>query len=97
MYIPELGEAVCYGLPYKIFRYALQKIGIRGVPLNFFKTYLQNRVQLVKIRNSISESAVVEHDIRQGTVLGPVLVMIYLKMMPQFCTMKVTRIKLNKN
>ena len=56
----------------------LEHYGIRGIPLNFLKTYLQNRQQYVSINNSSSDILTIENGVPQGSVLGPLLFLIYI-------------------
>lgn len=57
--------------------------GIRGPALEVIRNYIQNRTQRVKIQNTLSDSAVVTVGVPQGTVLGPLLFLIYLNDMSQ--------------
>ena len=57
----------------KLFTY-----GIRGKLLTWLKCYLENREQTVVINGKHSFPAVVESGVPQGTVLGPILFIIYL-------------------
>lgn len=56
----------------------LQKYGVRGIALNLFEDYLNNRKQAVKIENNISSSTKILYGVPQGTVLGPILFLCYI-------------------
>ena len=62
--------------------------GIRGLPLNWFKSYLSSRYQCVKIDNAKSYKAVV-CGVPQESVSGPLFFLIYIsniyKWAPHFC------------
>ena len=56
----------------------LEHYGVRGVPLNLFKSYLENRKQFVSVNNISSDILPIEYDLLQGSVLGPLLFLIYI-------------------
>lgn len=56
----------------------LDNIGIKGNELCWFKSYLFNRKQYVKLNNYASEYATVSNGVPQGSVLGPMLFSIYI-------------------
>ena len=60
----------------------LKIYGIRGIPLELFKSYLTNRYQAVRINNVISEYKQINIGVPQGSVLGPILYLVYVNEIP---------------
>lgn len=67
----------------------LYKYGIRGIAYDLIKNYLSDRLQVVKINTIISKRSIVKLGVSQGTVLGPLLFILYvndmLKILPNKC------------
>ena len=67
---------------HKILLSKLYHYGIRGIPLNWFETYLHNRTQFVKIGSSQSNAETITCGIPQGSTLGPLLFLLYINDLP---------------
>ncbi len=55
-----------------------QWVGIRGVALEWFRSYLADRTFCVSLGDSVSSSAPLSCGVPQGSVLGPLLFSLYL-------------------
>ena len=56
----------------------LYHYGIRGTPLSLFRSYLFGRRQFVSIAGSKSSYSIIRHGVPQGSVLGPLLFLLYI-------------------
>ena len=52
--------------------------GIKGIPLQLFRSYLSNRKQFVKLENVQSGLVDISNGMPQGSVLGPLLFIMYI-------------------
>ena len=58
--------------------FKLKQNGVSGKLLNFFESYLYNRKQRVMINGSYSDYDNIESGVPQGSVLGPLLFLVYI-------------------
>uniref|UniRef100_A0A8C6VYT0 Reverse transcriptase domain-containing protein n=1 Tax=Nothobranchius furzeri TaxID=105023 RepID=A0A8C6VYT0_NOTFU len=65
-------------ISHSILLHSLSSIGISYIPLQWFQSYLSGRTQFITIKSSRSQPSSVSSGVSQGSVLGPLLFIIYI-------------------
>ena len=69
-------------LDHEILLSKLELYGFKGASLNLFRDYLSDRTQVTVISNINSETSFISCGVPQGSILGPLLFLLYINDLP---------------
>ena len=67
---------------HRILLAKLECYGVRGITLNWFKSYLDERYQQVLCNGRLTNLQLIEFGVPQGSILGPLLFLLYINDLP---------------
>ena len=69
----------------------MSRYGIQGTSLDWFKSYLTNRTQRCSVNGYLSDFSTLKCGVPQGTILGPLLFLVYINDLPNCLSFSIPR------
>ena len=73
-------------IDHNILLYKLNHYGVKGLPYKWFKRYLSNQSLQTEINGKLSPPTLINLGVPQGSILGPLLFLIYVNDLPKCLT-----------
>ena len=70
-------------LDHQILFDKLEHYGVRGLALQWIKSYFSNRTQFVQINDTRSSEEIIRCGVPQGSILGPLFFILYINDLPK--------------
>ena len=72
-------------IDHEILLSKMDRLGMRGNVLNWFRSYLSDRKQFVVVNEAESAIKILNKGVPRGSIVGPVLFIIYMNDLSEFC------------
>ena len=72
-------------IDHEILLSKMDRLGMRGNVLNWFRSYLSDRKQFVVVNEPESAIKILNKGVPQGSIVGPVIFIIYMNDLSEFC------------
>ena len=80
-----------HAVDHEILLTKMNRYGIQGTSLDWFKSYLTNRTQRCSVNDCLSDFTTLKCGVPQGTILGPLLFLVYINDLPNCLSFSIPR------